>query len=513
MDDPLDFSELGSAPSDWAIDHTPPTNWEERIPDRNDFQVFTSTPIKNSVPPKSKQRRGKYHGKVTSKHDYAEARDFSTGIFGNPSDPLRVKYNDFAKLLAGINVEKMDRHTQALLSIHQPFLRRVFANTINKPPTPPPTNGRAVTQKQAEAYLKESRHYRAMFPTLDKATKVQMYPLGRDSTYAKFELGVVTEGAYHIGAGRIYAPSVPRAAAFIDWMLNTDFLTTPDKPQPGQLIVSDAAVPSEDGLGVGAYPEHISYLHRRLNEGHPIIAKISFWEYKKLPFPAHILYKPRAHNAEIIISAGIPGVSLNPDRLLQSLVEENHRRNQQCYTGVVPEIPWGELEFDETLLGVTKNFDALFEGISACPAGHYGYDKTVNEAVDPHKLENILDKGVPRFTEHVNQVNIQKLNERIHDYDDLRRRGKAPTSDVYGDEPRESPQNTGNRFVDRWWEAYPTNLFIKTFPSYSAETIADIIFYATWAADDSITLSKDGKTVDFSKLLRAAKKAKKRKEA
>jgi len=387
---------------------------------------------------KPRKKRNNFHKQPIDKdrkQRNEDSRKLGEKFFGFPNDPVRVKISDAVRFFDTLIKEEIsyeDFEKQDLENLMQdfPFTKHMIEGNIIEPPDPPDE----CTPEKLDRYLQCSREYRLLFPTLDRATKKDSVDPCRDSTYKKFDLGIDTEGSLHVGAGRIIGSSVPLARRRIDWMQRSEIFEQREITE--KMVVSDAAIPSHDGLGCGQYNGLVAWLARMArttfvdtdaqgesyHRSMPIIAKLNIMDLKKMNqegIAYQILYKPRIHNMEVIVGINIPSVTLNEEQMLADIRESNIWRNQCCYDA---DIMYDEsaVTIDEALLCDNKNYDLLLEDLDldiTSPVGAFGDAKTVIQDYNPDKLETFIEKGYFEYTSVINRNSLKCAYAAMEKFD------------------------------------------------------------------------------------------------
>lgn len=359
-----------------------------------------------------------------------KSRDLSQELFGYGNDPLKIDIQNALSALSG-----MEHHTNDIEIAREhlnarPYIRNMLSRRICKPPECYEVTPGIEGIVEAAEHLAASRHYRSQNAFVDKQTKRYPSNPGGDSTFLKFELGIKTDGAFHPGSGGPCASSVPHASVKVDKRRGQDVLSYTVDDVLSDMVVSDVAISSSDGLGVGTYPAHVDWLVSMANAGKYVIGKISMEDLGRLDYDTyHILHKPRPHNMEVIISLNIPGVSLDPESLIDALLADNDRRNLACYMEDIPyEEEEGEVDsdllFDDTdfcELELTSN-----ETIRALEA------KTKETDRSPEKLQCLIDDAAFVYSDSYNKTHLKGLMNTNIKVTHLLRGGRTTVLHVEG---------------------------------------------------------------------------------
>lgn len=363
--------------------------------------------------------------------------------------------------LAEVDEEYFDR-----LSDAAPFLRRQVDRAPRRPPLVPSTHDTGSVLQ----YLSTSRKYRLLFPTLDVASKKdRLYPVG-DSTRLKFSLGIDLTGCLHVGSGRVTASSVPEAGERVDWMVGTDLFNC---DPCGRLIVSDAAIPSADGLGCGQYPGLLRWFESLAGQGYQIIAKVTFEDLLYLSVPYCIVNKPRKHNAEVIITMNIPGVTMDLDWLLEQAVQVNEYRNECCYKSSIP-YSEDDVVIDEDLLNDPRDFSHVLANFGNVNDKPIVQDKHRNEyQVDIAELETCLDSGYFDYDEVVNARNINKAEMAMLQFMESKKAVFSGSVEELRSGYLTWRDVEGGRGVSA--ASFPLKMWADTFPNLGVRQIVSIV--------------------------------------
>lgn len=409
-------------------------------------------------------------------------RALSVAAFGPPSDSVKVLLNGSIEGIFQC-LEGAVEGNPNLESLVQtfPFLERLFS----APVTPPPKVPKFVHNNMAasvSSYIKECRLYRKKFPTYDKATKMnQKYPTNA-STGTKFDLGISTAGCTHLGAGRVTGSSVPDAKIFVDWMQNTDaFLHEVDT----EMVVSDLAIPDEDGLGCGTYPALLRMIRDWVEKGKFVLVKLNILDYYELVregYNINILYKPRKHNLEMICSLNIPGVGLDEVAVLEGIFAENISRNDQIYQQNCKVEKFEKIDVE--LLADDKDYDSMVEGLNFDKLGVYAVELEKTSAPTPETLGTLIDIGFNKWHDQIDAKAYLELTyciERFEKHHPIR----IPEfyEEVYASWSEESKKARRLKLSD-YWAIGAENRGVHTIPlarlaiemhMYSAEKINTLI--------------------------------------
>jgi hypothetical protein len=435
-----------------------------------------------------------------------KSRELSREIFGYSNTPVIVKVNDFSKFFGEyLDPTAVTRDDVDMLRINFPFI----VNMLDKKSLPPPLPPSSEDLVAVEVFLKESRLYRKMTPTVDRLSKCHSGRLAADSTRTKFDLGISTAGCLHVGAGKITASSVPNASKYVDWMMGSELFDT--EVPPGTMLVSDAAIPSEDGLGCGYYPQLVSYLEDVARDGNPIIAIVVLGDLDWLTYPYHILFKPRAHNMEAIISMNIPGVSIDRSEIIKKAINDNNWRNKCCYEESIDEIEIDDISFDFDLLVDNKDYTTLLSDLpSVVLAPLMKRVKKIESERDPNKFESLVDAG---FLLHADNVNFNHVKRsfatmarvNIHasmdakDGNDYLYHGRHMTSGF---------RKNVTRAHGRRPAEYPTAMWFDLFPSMREGELATFVNTLEMLRNETVTYIKEQKEIRWKDLKLAAGKKK-----
>lgn len=437
---------------------------------------------------------------------FKDSRDVSTRVFGTPNDPAKVKINDFAGYFKD-HISDSNLTTEDALALVKafPFARQLLDRKYVIPPFP--TSDPAV-------YLHESRLYRLGSPMVDKLTKMPRSNIGADSTYLKFSLGIDTKSCLHVGAGKVFASSVSNAARYVDWLTGDDiFHLSPRDLANFSLIVSDAAIPANDGLGCGSYPQMVSWAVSQFNRGKYVIIKLILDDLPYITVPYHILHKPRRHNHEIIISMGIPGVSLDHDDIEENIEAENVWRNECVYAEAIP--PLDDFfydSFDLDLLGDDKDYTELLSGYKAQPTTtleSLRHTAPVDELPDPAKVQSYIEAGYfvhdPTFNIHAAEKSTDAMAKELTKLGRLETRGN-------GNKYAYTPKRNGGSFHPNHLKfshtngcnpaphEYPVAMWLDLFPNYTAENIASHVAMLGYINKSFITIIQRGVVRDWKSL-------------
>jgi len=342
-------------------------------------------------------------------------RDLSEAVFGPPTMSIKVELNQNIDTLYRLVNEDRDDITTItdLVGVH-PFLERLCNEPITQPPDPPVLR-EGILDITVSNFLRDCRVYRKRFPTYDKATKLNQRCPTASSTYVKFELGIDTAGSYHLGAGRTYASSVPKAAVNVDWMQGSDAFSI-DIPD-NTLVVSDLAIPDEEGLGVGRYPALVCKLREWYAAEVPVIVKLNIFDYDQLVndnIPIKIAYKPRKHNLEVICMLNIPTVELDTSDLIKEIVRENIRRNDCIYQQHLPFCRAESIHIE--LLSDDRDYASVVEGLSFEGLTAFVDDKMPRITPAPEELEQQLNIGMETWTDSIDSLALMKVKRVITEH-------------------------------------------------------------------------------------------------
>jgi hypothetical protein len=345
--------------------------------------------------------------------DYLNLRALSVLAFGPPSDSVKLLLNASIQAiyhyLEGTEQEEIED-----LVLAYPFLERLCEGPVTRPP-PTPRLRPHTLERVLTDFIRNCRLYRQKFPTYDRATKMnQRFPTNA-STAVKFMLGIDTRGCTHLGAGRIIGSSVEDAAIFVDWQQGSEAF---DTEITTEMVVSDLAIPDEDGLGCGVYPALLVLVEKWEKAGKKIIVKLNLFDYfrlKETGSPVKILYKPRRHNLEVICSLNIPGVELDEDIILEEILAENVIRNRKIYEQECGQEPLEKVHVE--LFSDDKNYDKLIEGLNFGNIGVYAVEKIKAEPFDPEKLEFLLDAGFNTWNDSIDAKALLHLSNVVQRYE------------------------------------------------------------------------------------------------
>lgn len=346
--------------------------------------------------------------------DYQNLRALSVAAFGPPADSAKLILNGSIQavyhFLAGTEQDELSDLVEAY-----PFLERLCEAPVTPPP-PVPHLRPSTLEPVLTAYIRNCRLYRKKFPTYDKATKMcQRFPTNA-STAVKFDLGICTKGCTHLGAGKIIGSSVQDAAKFVDWQLGTEAF---DAKVDTEMVVSDLAIPDEDGLGCGTYPALLKLVARWEREGRYVLVKLNIFDYYRMlngGSPLKILYKPRRHNLEVICSLNIPGVELDSDAVLEGILAENVIRNEKIYAqNCVADEGFEKIHVE--LFSDTKDYDALIDGLDFGKIGAYGAKKERAFLPDPSMLDGLIASGYNTWSDNVDAKALLQLENVITRYE------------------------------------------------------------------------------------------------
>jgi hypothetical protein len=327
-------------------------------------------------------------------------RAYSRILFGDPNDTAKIEYTDVVAFVNdrvesnSLKIDKKhlksydDRKLSKLVEV-LPIVERLMGKKIVPPPKPPQKVGNTYSTVDVDEYLMSSRNWRFRTPMADALSKKPEEPAS-DSTRLKFAVGLDLTGCTHFGSGRMTASSVPEAARRIDTMQGNDFRR--HIPLPGEIVVSDAAIPDREGLGCGSFPDLVSYVNfwsdpirnRKGNDmvdpaalsaipglydmssaRHPkrggnrptaglmlqhiiassyrqnpvqFLVKLTVGDVEKLTSPYLIVRKPRPHNLELIVAVNVDPKfltcqTLDMNKVKRDIVDHNIRRNAACFSG------------------------------------------------------------------------------------------------------------------------------------------------------------------------------------
>lgn len=457
-----------------------------------------------------------------------DSRILGTKYFGYPNDPVKVKVSQavrfFDELLdSEISYDDFERQDLEAMMRDYPFVRHMIRDNITPPPEPPET----LAVGELETYLRASREYRLLHPTLDRATKKDASNPCRDSTYVKFELGINTSGCLHVGAGRVIGSSVPLAARRIDWMQRSEIFE--EREIPERMIVSDAAIPSEDGLGCGEYPGLVNWIadmSKKEVDGQlmPIIAKFSISDLPKLTERGvhyTCLYKPRRHNLEVIISINIPSVGLDYSSILTDIRDVNTWRNQCCYDADIP-YDESEVSIDEALLCDDKDYDLVLDQIGVditSPRCAYGEAKIVQHDNNPDQLETLIQSGFFEYSDSINKITLQKAHAAMEAHDKRLEQG----DDSYTPSPRlidaVAAEIDDRHFKMREYrrikgkymaKCYPIAMWVDIFPHMRMRQLASLIQVIDFIRKEILEMTQKNRRVTWDEMRRQCGKAKKK---
>lgn len=343
-------------------------------------------------------------------------RELSLRAFGPSTETVKVELNGSLETLVGVlSGTFRDPSDAEDLVCEFPFLERMFHSPVTRPPPPPVLNPDCLEQALTN-YLRACRLYRKKFPTYDRATKLNQKNPTRSSTHVKFDLGLDTTGSVHVGAGRIIASSVPNASRFIDWMQGSDaFLEDFEE----SLIVSDMAIPDEDGLGCGCYPALCVRISGWVDEGKQVVAKLNildYWRLCKEGLSPAILYKPRKHNLELIAGFNIPSVGLDEYAILEDIIAENIRRNEAIYEQNLPIEDFEEVHIE--CFSDEKDYASMVEGLDFSQLAPYGVDREEHVPPTPEALEQHINAGMATWHDVVDAKAMMTLKNAVTEYEE-----------------------------------------------------------------------------------------------
>jgi hypothetical protein len=347
------------------------------------------------------ERKAKVHARraysTQAKVERGECRDASKSIFGQVNDSIAVRINDLAQFLyEAFDREKLTADELNVLHVNYPFIGRL----VNKRFIPPPN-----FQGDHDSYLRRSRLYRKTVPMVDRYSKVGKRP-GGDSTFLKFELGINTRGCLHVGSGRLLGSSVPNAAKFVDLLGGEDLFDIDTNKY--DMIVSDAAIPTVDGLGQGKFMTLIDWVNDLAAQGKRMIVKVRLDELALFRQPYHILNKSRMHNMEVIVSLNIPGVSHSVTEILDRMVEDNSRRNEAVFNETLPYIEHMDIEFDEDILN--SDTRVVHESDIADVTLPFVNRVDQQEKADLDKVRTLMEAGFYIYSNSFNLNNFKNLD-------------------------------------------------------------------------------------------------------
>ena len=295
-----------------------------------------------------------------------------------------------------------------------PFLERMFQSPVTRPPPPPVLNPDSIEQALVN-YLRACRLYRKKFPTYDRATKLNQRNPTRSSTHVKFDLGLDTTGCVHVGAGRTIASSVANASRFVDWMQGTDAFLEDFKES---FIVSDMAIPDDDGLGCGSYPALCCRISGWVDEGKSVVAKLNivdYWRLQREGLHPAILFKPRKHNLELIVGFNIPSVSLDDYQILEDIISENIKRNRAIYEQDLKVEKFEEVHVE--CFADDKDYASMVKGLDFSSLEPYGVKREERKAPTPDTMEQHINAGMAAWQDVVDAKAMMTLKNAVTDYE------------------------------------------------------------------------------------------------
>jgi len=347
--------------------------------------------------------------KVIQEDREAQFRELSKQLFGCPNDPLKVKIRNLADLF-GCDPLQFTAEELKEFALHNPEIQKLTHITLVDEPLPP----LKLTPGTAAKFLTRSRFYRMGFPMLDRLSKKDGFP-AKDSPKLKFDIGLDLTGCFLVGAGTVTSSTVPEAAVRVDATTGDDVYHI-KKDFGDTILVSAISVPSQDGLGCSSNPLLVRWLEFHALKGTHVVAKLTIEDLHQIKVPFKFVNKPRPHNTEVIVTFNIPGVDLmGQEELLQSIVDSNMWRNEQCAKGRVTDERTLDLaSFDESLLFDTRDFS------------EYGVRDTLpflsknrrlrrfqkqGEGFDKNKCKSLVEGGYFVIADNVNMYTVKQLGQ------------------------------------------------------------------------------------------------------
>jgi hypothetical protein len=346
--------------------------------------------------------------------DYRDLRALSVAAFGPPADSVKLILNGSIQAVYHYLEGTEQEEIQDLVEAY-PFLERLCESPVTLPP-PVPHLQPSTLERVLTDFIRNCRLYRKKFPTYDRATKMyQRFPTNA-STAVKFDLGIGTAGCTHFGAGRIIGSSVSDASIFVDWQQGTEAF---GKKVDTEMVVSDLAIPDEDGLGCGTYPGLVTMVEQWEKQGKFILVKLNLFDYYRIleqGSPIKILYKPRKHNLEVICSLNIPGVELDQEAVLEGILEENVIRNNKIYA----QDNSTDEEFEKIhveLFSDDKDYDKLIEGLDFSKLTVYAAEKIKPPMPEPSQLNSLMEAGFNTWNDNVDAKALLHLGNVVQKYE------------------------------------------------------------------------------------------------
>jgi hypothetical protein len=450
------------------------------------------------------KKKNNFHRDVKFEENavHKRSRECSRQAFGYSNNPVKIKINDFSRFFgANITKDAITREDAVMLAMNYPFIVNMLDKRVLPPPDVPILDDPATVAE----YLRSSRLFRKKTPTVDRLSKAAVGTLAGDSTRLKFQLGISTAGCLHIGAGKVTASSVPDAATYVDWMLGTELFD--HKPEDGQLLVSDAAVPNADGLGCGTYPALVDYLDSLAQQGHQIIAKTTLADLPFFTSHVTILHKPRPHNMEVIISMNIPGVGMSQNNIVSDSIANNAWRNQCCFEEDIPFIE-DSIKFDYDLLHDPKDYERLLECVKEV---RVPYRKRIRRRVadfDINKFGSLLDSG---YLMHVENINLHLVKRAKAKMDAVEThaafaRLKQQEYTYIALDGTKHPFRGKRRANGRRPSDYPLMFWYEMFPSFGEVQLATFVNTMELLRRETVVFLKAQREIGWKDLLPVKKK-------
>lgn len=440
----------------------------------------------------------------------AASRALSTRFFGTSGETVRVELNaSIDRLLEAMGNTQQAATAEDLVQAF-PFLQRLYDAPVTLPPEPPVLNPDSLEQALSN-YLRDSRFYRKRFPTYDRATKMDMACPTNSSTHVKFDLGYDTAGCTHVGAGRSIASSAADASEFIDWMQGTDVFLQDIK---NDFIVSDLAIPDEDGLGCGTYPALLIKIKEWFHQGKRIIAKLNIFDYWRLrddDIPVKILYKPRPHNLEVITSINIQAVELDESDVLEGIIERNVIRNEQIYAQHLPITPFENIHVECFADG--KDYASMVADLDIGDLGLFARDRVRPDPPTPQELEKLIQVGMQTWHDMTDTKAILSVQNAVDDYVEGIYMPPSEVAEIYDTWPEEykkaRPINLGDIYLSGGVRpppilTVPLAFIVANMHDYSVEKIYSSYITLVMQALGLVKFEKRGQERDLQSLYNEA---------